>query len=63
MTPRAARAIVNAAKTPGMTVRKAMIATGVNASLMKVQRDLATHDHIEYCHLKKRADLESRIIK
>ena len=60
---RAVRAIVNVARTPGMTARKATIANGVNESLRAVQRALAAHDRMEYCHLKKRTKLEARNIK
>ena len=63
LTPRAVRAIVNVVRTPGMTERKAMVAAGVNASLKIVQRALAAHDHMKYCHLKKRVKLEPRHIK
>ena len=63
LTLRAVRAIVNVFKTPGRAARKATIPTGVNASLRKVQRAIATHDLMENCHLKKRAKLEPRHVK
>ena len=60
LTPRAVRLLAAAARKTGMTARKLMQSTGVNASLRTLHRALSAHHYLEVGHLKPRPQLTPR---